>query len=150
MRFDDTASTGERIAYYRRRRGYSQVVLSGLLGRSEEWLSQIERGARDVDRLSTILQIAEALRIEPTKLLPGPFQSHPRQTNSGTLGTAPDFVPDIETAMLRYDGMASFLGVSDQEAVDTADLENRVSLAFVCSQTEQWSRMAPLGSGHDR
>jgi ribosome-binding protein aMBF1 (putative translation factor) len=43
---------GERIAIYRRRRGISQAVLAGLVGRSESWLSQVERGARSVDRLS--------------------------------------------------------------------------------------------------
>ncbi|WP_188989533.1 helix-turn-helix domain-containing protein [Saccharopolyspora thermophila] len=76
MRLQDDATVGERIAYYRRRRGYSQAVLSGLLGKSEEWLSQIERGSRDLDRLSTIIEVADALRIEPQRLLPGPFQQH--------------------------------------------------------------------------
>jgi transcriptional regulator with XRE-family HTH domain len=41
---------GERIAIYRRRRGLSQVVLAGLIGRSVSWLSQVERGTRAVDR----------------------------------------------------------------------------------------------------
>lgn len=144
MRVDDDMTVGERIAYYRRRRGYSQTVLSGLVGRSEEWLSQIERGARDLDKLSTIIQVAEALKIEPKKLLPGPFQATPGETRSGTLGTAPDYVPAIETAMLRYDGMASLIRTPDRGPVDLDDLERRVTLAFVCSQTEQWSRMAPL------
>ncbi|GAA4846594.1 helix-turn-helix transcriptional regulator [Saccharopolyspora rosea] len=144
MRIGDDATVGERIAYYRRRRGYSQAVLSGLLGRSEEWLSQIERGARDLDRLSVIRQVADALRIEPTKLLPGPFHATPRQTANGTVGTAPDAVPAIETAMLRYDGMASLVGVPERDVVDLEDLRRRISVAYVCSQTEQWSRMAPL------
>ncbi|WP_421671797.1 helix-turn-helix domain-containing protein [Saccharopolyspora spinosa] len=145
MRLDDEATVGERIAYFRRRRGYSQAVLSGLLGRSEEWLSQIERGARDLDKLSTILRVAEALKLEPTKLLPGPFHSTPRLgANGATLGTAPEVVPAIETAMLRYDGIASLIGVPDRGPVNTDELRRSISFAFVCSQTEQWSRMAPL------
>jgi transcriptional regulator with XRE-family HTH domain len=32
---DDATPLGERIAYYRRRRGLSQVKLAGLLDRSE-------------------------------------------------------------------------------------------------------------------
>ncbi len=42
-----TGSLGERIAAYRRRRrrGLSQAALAGLVGRSESWLSQVERGA---------------------------------------------------------------------------------------------------------
>ncbi|MBB5158712.1 transcriptional regulator with XRE-family HTH domain/tetratricopeptide (TPR) repeat protein [Saccharopolyspora phatthalungensis] len=139
---------GQRVAYYRRRRGYSQAVLSGLVGRSEEWLSQIERGARDIDRLSTILEVAKALRIVPQRLLPGPFHTTPRQTQqSGTIGTAPDVVPDIETAMLRYDGIAGLVGITDPGPVNLGHLERQVELSFVCSQTEQWSRMAPLVPG---
>jgi ribosome-binding protein aMBF1 (putative translation factor) len=46
-----SAGTGERIAVYRRRRGLSQAALAGLVGRSESWLSQVERGIRSVDRL---------------------------------------------------------------------------------------------------
>lgn len=111
MRWDDETTVGERIAYYRRRRGYSQAVLSGLVGRSEEWLSQLERGARDLDRLSMLVQVAEALKVEPAKLLPGPFHAKPRDAGHGTLGTAPDVVPEIETAMLRYDGIAALVGV---------------------------------------
>ena len=49
---------GERIAIYRRRRGISQTVLAGLVGRSESWLSQVERGARSVDRLSVLIDMA--------------------------------------------------------------------------------------------
>ena len=38
---------GARVARWRRRRGISQVALAGLVGRSESWLSQVERGVRD-------------------------------------------------------------------------------------------------------
>jgi hypothetical protein len=43
----DHLSTGERIALYRARRGMAQSVLAGLVGRSEDWLSKIERGERE-------------------------------------------------------------------------------------------------------
>ncbi len=35
-------NAGARIARARRRRGLSQSVLAGLVGRSESWLSQVE------------------------------------------------------------------------------------------------------------
>jgi transcriptional regulator with XRE-family HTH domain len=41
--------TGQRIARARRRRGLPQAVLAGLVGRSESWLSQVERGKRGID-----------------------------------------------------------------------------------------------------
>jgi len=139
---NEHASVGERIAYYRKRRGMTQEVLCGLVGgRTTEWLSQIENGRREVDRLSTIAAVAQALRISPALLLPGPFRATPRE--GGRLGVAPDAVPAIETAMLRYDGMAGLIGVPDRPAVSARDLHRRVDRAFVCSQTERWSEMGP-------
>src|SRR3954449_7056176 len=59
-----SATTGQRIAAYRRRRGLSQAALAGLVGRSESWLSQVERGVRSVDRLSVLLDLAKILHVE--------------------------------------------------------------------------------------
>jgi len=55
---------GERIAAYRRRRGLSQAALAGLVGRSESWPSQVERGVRSVDRLAVLLDMARVLHVE--------------------------------------------------------------------------------------
>jgi transcriptional regulator with XRE-family HTH domain len=63
------AGTGERIAVYRRRRWLSQAALAGLVGRSESWLSQVERGIRSVDRLSILLDMAEILHVDVESLI---------------------------------------------------------------------------------
>ena len=57
-------AAGQRIARARRRRGLSQAVLAGLVGRSESWLSQVERGKRDVDSHSVLVRMAEVLRVD--------------------------------------------------------------------------------------
>jgi len=66
---------GERIAFYRRRRGQSQLVLAGLVGRTEDWLSRVENNKIELDRLSVIRRVADALDVtigdlvaEPTLL----------------------------------------------------------------------------------
>jgi transcriptional regulator with XRE-family HTH domain len=59
-----SGSVGERIAAYRRRRGLSQAALAALVGRSESWLSQVERGVRPADRLSVLADIATVLHVE--------------------------------------------------------------------------------------
>ena len=61
-------SIGERIAMHRRRRGMSQAKLAGLMGRSEQWLSNIERGERPADRYSLLLQMAHVLRVPVSSL----------------------------------------------------------------------------------
>jgi transcriptional regulator with XRE-family HTH domain len=35
---------GQRVAWYRNRRGLSQEVLAGLVGRTADWLSKVENG----------------------------------------------------------------------------------------------------------
>ena len=57
-------AAGQRIARARRRRGLSQAVLAGLVGRSESWLSQVERGKRGVDSHSVLVRLAEVLRVD--------------------------------------------------------------------------------------
>ena len=59
---------GQRIARARRRRGLSQAVLAGLIGRSESWLSQVERGKRGIDSHSVLARLAEVLRVDIEEL----------------------------------------------------------------------------------
>ncbi|MGH3872820.1 MAG: helix-turn-helix domain-containing protein [Pseudonocardiaceae bacterium] len=143
MRLIDEATVGERVAFYRRRRGITQVVLAGLLGRSVEWLAQFERGARELDRLSTIVAIADALSIEPVKLLPAAFTARRRELRDAVIGTAPDSVAAIKAAMFRYNGSARVLGVPERPPAGYAELAVRINEAFVCQQTERWSQLGP-------
>lgn len=59
---------GQRIARARHRRGLSQAVLAGLVGRSESWLSQVERGKRTVDSHTVLTRLAEVLRVDIAEL----------------------------------------------------------------------------------
>jgi transcriptional regulator with XRE-family HTH domain len=61
-------SIGERIAVHRRRRGLSQSELAGQLGRSVQWLSNLERGVRPADRYAILVPIAERLGVPVTEL----------------------------------------------------------------------------------
>ncbi|WP_421671842.1 helix-turn-helix domain-containing protein [Saccharopolyspora spinosa] len=47
-------SIGERVAFYRRRRGLSRAVLAGLMEKSENWVSKVERGERQVSRIGVL------------------------------------------------------------------------------------------------
>jgi ribosome-binding protein aMBF1 (putative translation factor) len=60
----DREAAGQRVAQARRRRGLSQAVLAGLVGRSESWLSQLERGKRGVDSHSVLVHLSEVLRVD--------------------------------------------------------------------------------------
>lgn len=144
MRLTDDATVGQRVAFYRRRKGITQEVLAGLVGRSVEWLARFERGAKELDRLSTIVAIADALNVEPVRLLPDAFTARRRELRDAVIGIAPDSVGAIRSAMFRYDGMARLVEVPDRPPVSPDELATRIDEAFVHSQTERWSRLGPL------
>jgi transcriptional regulator with XRE-family HTH domain len=50
---------GQRVAWHRVRRGLSQEVLAGLVGRTEDWLSKIENDRAPLDRLSVVRSLAK-------------------------------------------------------------------------------------------
>ncbi|MQA24848.1 MAG: helix-turn-helix domain-containing protein [Micromonosporaceae bacterium] len=63
---------GERVAFYRKRRGLSQEVLAGLLGRTADWLRKIEHDRIPLDRLSVIRLLASALDVSLGDLIGEP------------------------------------------------------------------------------
>lgn len=65
-------SIGQRVAWYRRRRGMSQDVLAGLVGRTADWLSKVENDRITLDRLSVIKSLANALDVSLGDLLSEP------------------------------------------------------------------------------
>jgi transcriptional regulator with XRE-family HTH domain len=67
-----TLTIGERVAWYRRKRGFSQDVFAGLIGRTEDWVSKVENNRIDLDRLSVIRSVAEALDVTLGDLLAEP------------------------------------------------------------------------------
>ena len=65
-------TTGERIRYYRTKAGRTQASVAGLVGRSEDWLSKVERNVIAIDSLSMLIRIARELDIDNVADLVGP------------------------------------------------------------------------------
>jgi transcriptional regulator with XRE-family HTH domain len=65
----DAVERGRFLRRARRRRGMSQAVLAGLVGRSESWLSQVERGLREIDSHRVLSALAEVLRVDIAELI---------------------------------------------------------------------------------
>ncbi|WP_245883073.1 helix-turn-helix domain-containing protein [Streptomyces hyaluromycini] len=59
---------GRKIAFHRKRRGLSQKEFAGLLGRSEAWVSQVERGVRRIDRMTVLEKVADVLEVPVAEL----------------------------------------------------------------------------------
>lgn len=98
----NTLTIGERIAWYRRRRGMSQEVLAGLVGRTVDWLSKVENDRIPLDRLSVIKTVAEALDVSLGDLLAEP------SLVDWTPDSGHRTVPALRDALLDYRRIALF------------------------------------------
>ncbi|NVI88169.1 helix-turn-helix domain-containing protein [Actinomadura sp. BRA 177] len=68
---DPDLTVGQRIRYYRERRGMSREVLGGLIGRNARWVKAVERSEIGEPRLPTLLNLAEALKVRDVGKLTG-------------------------------------------------------------------------------
>src|SRR2546421_9030480 len=68
----DDMTIGRRVAFYRRRRGLSQEVLAGLIGKTAEWLRKVETNRAELDRLSVIRTVGKTLDVSPGDLIGEP------------------------------------------------------------------------------
>ncbi|MFI7548027.1 helix-turn-helix domain-containing protein [Actinoplanes sp. NPDC049599] len=113
---------GERVAWYRRRRGMSQEVLAGLVGRTSDWLGKIENNRIELDRLSVIKSLADVLDVSLGDLLAEPSLLD-WNSESGL-----ETVPALRSALMEYRGITA-LGTAGagQEPPDLAGLRRETS-----------------------
>ena len=98
----DDQLIGERIAYHRKRLGLSQVEFAGLVGRSESWVSQVERGVRPVDRMSVLQRVADVLSVSVAELRGG--------DEAPDLDERPEAFDTIRLALTGHPAIGSVLG----------------------------------------
>ncbi|MGH8909545.1 MAG: helix-turn-helix domain-containing protein [Egibacteraceae bacterium] len=68
----DNMTIGERVAFYRKRRGLPQEILAGFIDRTADWLRKVEHNRIPLDRLSVIRRLALALDISLGDLIGEP------------------------------------------------------------------------------
>jgi hypothetical protein len=62
---------GERVAYFRQRAGLTQLAVAAQVGRSEDWLSKVERGIIPVDSFSMLMNLKQVLGVRALDDLTG-------------------------------------------------------------------------------
>ncbi len=102
----DSMSVGERIAFYRQRRDLTQAVLAGMVGRSEDWLSKIERGERQARRLDVLADLARELRVTLGDLLGEPVLAEDDEQN--------DDVPAVRDVLMAPRRLSRILYRADR------------------------------------
>lgn len=109
----------------------SRQAFAGLVGYSAEWLRQVERGDRRLDKLTTLLRVAEVLRVEDVSSFIG-IVVPPQRRHSGE-STAPS---DVRRALFHPRS-------SESAAVDLDALADRLEAAWTGWQgaTHRYSLM---------
>jgi transcriptional regulator with XRE-family HTH domain len=119
----------------------SQTVLAGLVGRSESWLSQVERGKRGIDSHAVLTRLAEVLRVGIAEIA-GPGEATP---------DAPRLYPDaqqIELAMMGYDALGvSIAGDDGQRVPNVTHLREMARSAYQGYQATHYEATGRLMPG---
>ncbi|WP_211346717.1 helix-turn-helix domain-containing protein [Actinokineospora cianjurensis] len=135
----DDMSAGERVAFYRQRRGLTQTVLAGLVGRTDDWLRKVEHDALPLDRLSILRRLAYALDVSLGDLIGEPVlmdwtEETGRRTVSALRVALMDhrqfLVGSYTTELVRLDSLARDIAEQwgDYQASRYARLTRRLPL----------------------
>ncbi|WP_170318782.1 helix-turn-helix domain-containing protein [Allorhizocola rhizosphaerae] len=133
----DELTIGQRVAFYRRRRGLSQEVLAGLVGRTVEWLRKVENNRAELDRLSVIRNLATALDVSLGDIIGEPSlfdwsEDSGRQT-----------IPALRAALRDYRHLSPVLARDQQPDPPTlGDLERDVSDIWARYQQSRYGDLA--------
>lgn len=95
----------------------SQAAVAGLIGLSESWLSQVERGVRSVDKMSVILDLSRVLDVDVQELTGTPWQLAPNG------GPKVSDIGSIREVLTRYANLIE----DDVPAPTAADLRGVAS-----------------------
>ena len=104
----ENLTVGERVAWYRRRRGMSQEVLAGLIGRTADWLQRAENNRIQLDRLSVIRSLAQVLDVSIGDLIGEPMLL------DWTADSRTQTVPALRAVLMDYSQLSPLLASSDE------------------------------------
>jgi Helix-turn-helix. len=119
------ATLGERVTEFRTRRGLSQRELAAEVGRSESWVSQVERDVLQVERLPVLQALADALGVAVRELRPDAAVLPDTLTTRDT--------SDLDALRMVITGHPAprlILSPASQETVDLSALTERVERAW--------------------
>lgn len=111
---------GERIQIVRTRTGKSRAVVAGLVGRSEEWLRDVEKGRQGAPGLEMLLKLGQALGVRDLTELTGEHELLVGLSRRAGHPVVPAIRQAIESVELT----------SSASAVDANELRIRVDRAW--------------------
>ena len=134
---------GERVAWYRRRRGMSQEVLAGLVGRTADWLQKAENNRIELDRLSVIRSLAQVLDVSIGDLIGEPVLL------DWTADSRTRTVPALRAALMDYSQLSPLLADDGRDGEPPAleQLTQRVDAIFEAYQQSRFGYVTAQAPG---
>lgn len=134
-----SGTLGERVAELRRRRGLSQKDLATEVGRSESWVSQVERDVLPVERVSVLQLLADALGVSVRDLRP-----EAAADGSTVTGDAPDELEALRLAMTGHPALSTLLGTVEARTRNLHELQADVEEVWRLVHASQYEALAGL------
>ncbi len=115
-------------------------VNAGLVGRSESWVSQVERGVRPVDRLSVLQKLADVLSVSVAKIR-GTAEDEPTATEE-----RPEAFDTLRLALTGHPAARVVIG-TDRPAVTherITELHERKAPVWDMVHGSRYTELAPV------
>ncbi len=128
----EAGELGQRIAYWRQRRGMTQQLFADRIGKSVSWVAKVETGHRNASQLEVINRICEVLRVDMPVLLGRGLARENQQCLNNTEAEA------IRAALERYDVIATSLR-GEVEPVALEQLQRQVRYVWTAFEVGDYS-----------
>lgn len=151
---EEAEEIGRRARRARLRLGMPQADLAAALGKSQGWVSKMERGLIELDRVGLLNQVAAELHVHPNDLIGRPYNSSPDENQWQVAASS------ILRELRRYDLAPVFDGIprpSSQLWQETTRLHRlrdaaaNVAIMQVLPDLFREARaLAEVSTGHER
>jgi transcriptional regulator with XRE-family HTH domain len=134
----DTKEFGQRVADQRRLRGMSQGDLATAIGRSESWVSQVERGVYPVERISILQSLADALGVSMQELR---ADAPPSPDAPGQASEPQTSLEQLRLALSGHPVPAALFCTAAPVAVDASGLALRAEQAWSLEHSGEYEQL---------
>jgi transcriptional regulator with XRE-family HTH domain len=151
---EEAEEIGRRVRRARLRLGMPQADLAAAIGRTQGWVSKVERGQIELDRVGLLNQIAAELHVHPNDLIGRPYTSSPAENQWQVAASA------ILRELRRYDLTPVFDGQPRSSAALWRDMvrlhrlrdaaANVAIMRALPDLLREARALAEVGQGHER
>ncbi|MGW0629809.1 helix-turn-helix domain-containing protein [Streptomyces sp. NPDC002758] len=140
MTASETKTVGQRVKELRRAEGMSQSDLAAAMGRSESWVSQVERGVQPVERLSVLQALADALNVPVRELRP---DAAPAEEVEPEEPTKSNDLDGLRVALTGHPALGSLFQQPPAEPTPTlADFRQEVEEAWTLVHASSYAALS--------